>query len=74
MMDAAVTPAAKLADADLDHIAADAHGEHAVGRPTVYVYEAPVRICHWVNAISIIALMLTGYFIGSPLPSVTVEA
>jgi Ni/Fe-hydrogenase 1 B-type cytochrome subunit len=74
MMDAVVTPAEKFADADLDHIAADAHGEHAVGRPTVYVYEAPVRICHWVNAISIIALMLTGYFIGSPLPSVTGEA
>lgn len=55
---------------DLTAIAADAAGEHAVGRPTVYVYEAPVRICHWVNAFSIIILMVTGFLIGTPLPAV----
>ncbi|MGL4279677.1 MAG: Ni/Fe-hydrogenase, b-type cytochrome subunit [Albidovulum sp.] len=36
---------------------------------SVYVYEAPVRIWHWVNAAAILTLMVTGYFIGSPLPS-----
>lgn len=59
---------------DLAAIAADAVGGHAIGRPTVYVYEAPVRICHWVNAFSIVALMVTGYLIGMPLPSMEGEA
>ncbi|WP_461623191.1 Ni/Fe-hydrogenase, b-type cytochrome subunit [Bradyrhizobium sp. 25ACV] len=59
---------------DIAAIAADAVGGHAIGRPTVYVYEAPVRICHWVNAFSIVALMMTGYLIGMPLPSVEGEA
>ena len=41
---------------------------------TVYVYEAPLRLWHWVNALSILVLMVTGYFIGSPPPSVPGEA
>ncbi len=40
----------------------------------VYVYEAPVRLWHWINATTIVALAVTGYLIGSPLPSVTGEA
>ena len=40
----------------------------------VYVYEAPVRLWHWVNALAILALCLSGYFIGSPPPSVHGEA
>ncbi|MDA9537092.1 Ni/Fe hydrogenase 1 b-type cytochrome subunit, partial [Bradyrhizobium sp. CCBAU 21362] len=72
MMDA-VVPSAE-AEPNLTAIAADAAGERAVGRPTVYVYEAPVRICHWVNALSILILMVTGYLIGTPLPSVQGEA
>ena len=59
---------------DVSAIAGDAHGERAIGRPTVYVYEAPVRVCHWVNAASIVVLMVTGYLIASPLPSVGGEA
>lgn len=42
--------------------------------PSVYVYEAPVRIWHWTNALSIVVLMVTGYFIGDPLPSLAGEA
>ena len=42
--------------------------------PAVYVYEAPLRIWHWVNALAITVLAITGYFIGSPLPSVPGEA
>ena len=49
-----------------ESIAADAHGEKAIERQSVYVYEAPVRIWHWVNAFAILTLALTGYFIGSP--------
>ncbi|CAG0910797.1 unnamed protein product [Cyprideis torosa] len=42
--------------------------------PAVYVYEAPLRIWHWVNALAITVLCVTGYFIASPLPSVPGEA
>lgn len=40
----------------------------------VYVYEAPLRLWHWVNALAIVVLCITGYFIGSPLPSMPGEA
>lgn len=41
---------------------------------SVYVYEAPVRLWHWINALSIVVLGVTGYFIGSPLPTMPGEA
>jgi Ni/Fe-hydrogenase 1 B-type cytochrome subunit len=41
---------------------------------TVYVYEAPVRAWHWINVLSIVTLCITGWFIASPLPSVSGEA
>ncbi len=41
---------------------------------SVYVYEVPVRIWHWTNALSITVLAITGYFIGSPLPTMPGEA
>jgi Ni/Fe-hydrogenase 1 B-type cytochrome subunit len=40
----------------------------------VYVYDAAIRLWHWVTALSIVVLCITGYFIGSPLPSVGGEA
>jgi Ni/Fe-hydrogenase 1 B-type cytochrome subunit len=46
----------------------------AYQREAVYVYEAPVRLWHWVNAGAITVLAITGYFIGSPLPSMSGEA
>ena len=50
--------------------------EYATARSfkSVYVYEAPVRLWHWVNALSILVLAVTGYFIGSPLPTKPGEA
>ena len=54
--------------------ALDGQGELAVRRQTVYVYETAVRIWHWVNALAITVLCVTGYLIGSPLPSVPGEA
>ena len=41
---------------------------------TIYVYEAPVRLWHWITAASIVVLVVTGYFIGSPPPSLSGEA
>lgn len=41
---------------------------------SVYVYEAPVRLWHWLTVLSIITLSITGFFIGRPLPSVPGEA
>ncbi len=35
----------------------------------VYVYDAPVRFWHLTNGVSIVILIITGYFIGTPLPS-----
>jgi Ni/Fe-hydrogenase 1 B-type cytochrome subunit len=40
----------------------------------VYVFEAPVRIWHWVPALSIVVLAVTGYLIANPLPSIGGEA
>ena len=40
----------------------------------VYIYEAPVRIWHWINALAIVVLCVTGYLIGSPLPTTSGEA
>jgi Ni/Fe-hydrogenase 1 B-type cytochrome subunit len=33
----------------------------------VYVWEFPVRLYHWVNVVSIVALCCTGYLIGNPI-------
>ena len=32
----------------------------------VFVWELPVRLYHWVNVLAIVALCITGYFIGNP--------
>jgi Ni/Fe-hydrogenase 1 B-type cytochrome subunit len=40
----------------------------------VYVYDAGIRVWHWVTALCIVVLCVTGYFIGSPLPSIGGEA
>jgi len=40
----------------------------------VYVYEAPVRLWHWVTVAAMFTLFATGYLIGKPLPSVGGEA
>lgn len=40
----------------------------------VYVYQAPIRIWHWIQAFAIFTLAVTGYLIASPLPSVGGEA
>ncbi len=47
---------------------------HGRSIKSVYVYEAPVRVWHWVNALAIVVLAVTGYFIGQPLPTVAGEA
>lgn len=40
----------------------------------VYVYEAPIRLWHWTNALAIVVLAVTGYLIASPLPTPGGEA
>lgn len=39
-----------------------------------YVWQLPVRIWHWVMAACMVVLAVTGYLIGSPLPSLGGEA
>jgi len=45
------------------------HAPHAV-----YVWEAPVRLWHWVMMFAMFVLMATGFFIGVPPPTVPGEA
>ncbi len=33
----------------------------------VYVWELPVRFYHWINAVCLVALCITGYLIGAPI-------
>ena len=40
----------------------------------IYVYQFPVRIWHLTNAFAIAVLLVTGYFIGSPFPTLSGEA
>jgi len=40
----------------------------------VYVYEAPIRLWHWVTMVVIFVLGATGYLIGSPPPAIGGEA
>jgi Ni/Fe-hydrogenase 1 B-type cytochrome subunit len=40
---------------------------------SVYVYQAPVRLWHWINAFAILTLCGTGYLIGSPPPTLSGE-
>jgi Ni/Fe-hydrogenase 1 B-type cytochrome subunit len=40
----------------------------------VYVYEAPVRIWHWVMMLAMVVLVFTGYLIGSPWSGPSGEA
>lgn len=54
-------------------ISAEDDPRTAAGR-TILVYEAPVRLWHWVNALCITVLAVTGYLIASPLPSLHGEA
>lgn len=40
-----------------------------------FVYEWPVRLWHWVNALCVVVLAVTGYYIGNPLlPNMPGEA
>ena len=47
--------------------------EHNLPGP-IYVYQIPIRIWHWLHALSITTLIITGYFIANPLPSMSGEA
>jgi len=38
-------------------------GVPTVKQTAVYVYQTPVRIWHWVNALAITVLAITGYLI-----------
>ena len=51
--------------------ATDPHGAYT---GELYVFEVPVRVWHWVHALCITILAITGYLIASPLPSMSGEA
>ncbi|AMA60250.1 Ni/Fe-hydrogenase, b-type cytochrome subunit [Bradyrhizobium sp. CCGE-LA001] len=51
-----------------------AGNNHNADGDVVYVYEMPVRLWHWINAAATVVLALTGYFIGSAVPTMPGEA
>lgn len=54
---------------------ATARGGHdPANQQAVYVFEAPVRIWHWVHTLSFAVLAITGYFIGQPMATESGEA
>lgn len=50
-----------LSHEQMHHAARQGRTLHAV-----YVYQAPVRLWHWVTVLAMTVLMATGYFIGKP--------
>lgn len=71
MSDGAYEPSAHNAPITADATAADLATVRR--NSSVYVYEVPVRLWHWINALSIIVLCVTGYLIGSPPPSMDIS-
>ncbi|MBT9384209.1 Ni/Fe-hydrogenase, b-type cytochrome subunit [Pseudooceanicola sp. CBS1P-1] len=47
---------------------------HTLPRPgaSVFVYEWPVRLWHWANALFILVLIVSGWFIARPLPTMQI--
>lgn len=57
-----------------DRIADDDDGTCDISSATcMVVREMPVRVWHWLNALSIVVLVITGYLIGVPLPTTSGE-
>ncbi len=48
---------------------AAASAGRAGGHHAIYVWEAPVRLWHWVMMLAMFTLIATGFLIGVPLPS-----
>ena len=44
-----------------------ANGSAPVEYRRVYVWELPVRVYHWINAVALVLLCVTGYLIGAPI-------
>lgn len=49
-------------------------GAEGTRQSAVYVYQAPVRLWHWINAASIVTLAATGFFIAHPFFSAMGES
>lgn len=66
------TPSTNLPAHEVAHDLAPEDIATVSRQTSVYVYEAPVRLWHWINAAAILTLCLTGYFIGAPPPSMQI--
>jgi len=58
---------------DMDFFSDGKKGERQA-QLAVYVYQTPIRAWHWANMFCIIILCVTGYFIGSPPPTLSGDA
>jgi len=43
------------------------HTPRKINLKEVYVWEIPVRVFHWINALCVTILCITGYLIGNPI-------
>jgi Ni/Fe-hydrogenase 1 B-type cytochrome subunit len=70
-----MTPAPPMGHAPTRLPTAPGH-DHTVAKAplALYIYEFPVRVWHWVTALAIFVLAVTGYFIGQPLHTISGEA
>jgi Ni/Fe-hydrogenase 1 B-type cytochrome subunit len=50
-----------------DNALPDAVVQHPAEYRQVYVWELPVRVYHWINAVAMVGLCVTGYLIGAPI-------
>ncbi len=55
-------------------VTATGNAAPSTARKPVYVFELPVRVWHWVHALSIVVLAVTGYLIAHPLSAPAGEA
>ena len=73
MTDATDLSGSKQNSAETDFFS-DGSANERQAQFAVYVYQSPIRAWHWANMFCILILCVSGYFIGSPLPTLSGEA
>jgi len=70
-----MTMSEKAGQVPTTHLAVDAEqGDRSTDRDVVDVYQAPVRLWHWINAAAILVLGNTGYLMATGIPAMPGEA
>lgn len=73
MTDTTQSPTPSTSAQSLD-VFSSSSKEEQQSQIAIYVYQSPIRAWHWLNMFCIIVLCVSGYFIGSPPPTLSGEA